>query len=338
MPSPRPIQNDDLDQVARFLRRVFENESSSFADVGMLDWKYLHPRPGWTGSRGFLIETNDQIVAYGGIVPATFRLSGGGTVSSVAVIDWAADRKAPGAGVVLIKSLLEKAGNIFSIGGSPTTRQILPKIGFHDSGNELLVYARWLRPWREFWLRPKDFRAALRLAHGMADSFRRKPLPAEGWQCVAVSEFAPSLQALLDRTKLSLTFCQRTVGELNYMLRCPSVRMNGYLLQRGGETAGYFILAKTGWEARIVDILVDSAHPEDWRSAYAVASLAAMREPEVCRIRAWATAPVFSRALLHNGFWLQQKLPILVWDPKNALANAFPVNLQMFDGDFAYLT
>jgi hypothetical protein len=122
------------------------------------------------------------------------------------------------------------------------------------------------------------------------------------------------------------------------MLRCPAVEMKGFLLRRNQSVVGYFLLARTGWEGRLLDIFVSSDNPQDWRCAAATATHAIADEPEVCRIFAWAVAPRLRNALVQNGFWQQDEVSIAVRDPRNLLEGAFPASLQMFDGESAYLT
>jgi hypothetical protein len=265
-----------------------------------------------------------------------FRLPSGDAVESAAVTDWAAERSVPGAGVMLMRKLLDKVSPIFVVAGTPPARQVLPKIGFRHAG-VALAYTRWVRPWREFQVRPKTFRSILRLSHGLVHSVRPRHTVVQDWDSIPVNNFDSSLGALLNRRSSSLTFCQRTVENLNYMLQCPAVKMKGFLLRRKESLVGYFILGKTGWEGRIVDIFVDSDQPQDRKAAYATATRTAMCEPGVCRIFAWA-APPFRGALVQNGFWLQDEKPVMICDPKNLLAGAFPIDIQLFEGDNAYLT
>jgi hypothetical protein len=333
----RAIETEDLDDVAKFLFRVHKAAGAApFVDTRMLEWKYLSPRSDWKGSRGFLLEKDGHIVAYGGLVPALFRLPSGDAVESAAVVDWAAERSVPGAGVILIRKLLDKVSTIFVVAGTPPARQVLPKIGFRHAG-VALAYARWVRPWREFQVRPKTFRSVLRLSHGLAHSVRPRRTFVKDWDSIPVNNFDSSLQTLLNKRSSSLTFCQRTVENLNYMLQCPAIKMKGFLLRRKESVVGYFILGQIGWEGRIVDIFVDSELPQDQKAAYATATGAAMCEPDVCRIFAWA-APPLSGALVQNGFWLQDEKPVMICDPRNLLTEAFPIDLQLFEGDNAYLT
>jgi hypothetical protein len=153
---------------------------------------------------------------------------------------------------------------------------------------------------------------------------------------VRVSEFDDSLQPILSGEKRTWTFCQRTVADLNYLLRCPHLEMRGFLLKREGRLGGYFIIGKSDWEARLLDFVVDSEDVNDWKHACATTTNAALLDPEVCRIRVLSTVPVLSQALRWSGYWCQYKEPIALHDPANVLGQAFPVSFQLFDGDSGY--
>jgi hypothetical protein len=282
-----------------------------------------------------MLEKAGRILAFGGLIPARLCLPSGETVGSATVIDWAAEPSAPGAGIALLSKLARKVDTLFVVGGAPATRRILPQIGFR-SGGIVRAYSKWVRPWKEFRLRPLVPPSVLRLVHGLMHSFDRKPTSG-GWDCVPIREFDPSFRGLLDGLSRPVTFVRRTVEDLNYMLRCPVVEMRGFLLRRRGAIAGYFIFGKAGWEGRIVDLFIDSTGVNDWSLAYAAAAETIGREPEVCRIFAWATQQL-GELLEENGFWRQEEKPVLVRDPNNLLARAFPLALQMFDIDAAYFT
>jgi hypothetical protein len=334
--SLRAIEAKDIDAVSAFLLKVHQLDAAPNFEPRALNWKYLYPRSEWTGSRGFVLERDRRIIAYGGVLPAVLQLPNGEVCKSCTLIDWAADRTVPAAGVALMNKVLEKAGTMFIIGGTPTARKLLPKIGFRSAG-EVTAYARWVRPLREFWIRPKTSRSILRLAHSVAHSIHSKSTSVKDWDSVRVNQFEQSLQILLNRQSASMTFRQRSVETLNYMLKCPALEMSGFLLRRKQAVVGYFILGKMEWEGRLVDILVDSADPQAWELAYATATHAIVNEPKVCRIFAWATAPPLREALLKNGFWLQDKKPIVVRDPRNLLVDALPFDLQLMDGEAAFL-
>lgn len=332
----RAIEHRDVPAVSQFLIRVRGADAkASFASPPMLEWKYLLPRSEWAESRGFVLEKDGQIVAFGGVIPAQISLPNGDTVKSGTIIDWAADRRVPGAGVIVLNKLLNKTGTMFIPGGTKAARDVLLKVGFRSTEG-VPLFALWVRPLKEFWMRPKTCRSALRLLHGISH-FRPRWSQTRDWESVPVKEFDQSLEPILNRHDQSSSFCHRTVENLNYMLRCPAVKMNGFLLCRKGEMVGYFILAKAEWEGRILDICVDSSRKEDWNPALATATRTIASEPEICRILAWAGSPKLRDALVQRGFWQHHETPITFRDPKNVLNRAFPLALQMFDGESAYL-
>jgi hypothetical protein len=336
MATIRASEHQDLPALAKFLVRVYQfDPSDHHADTRLLQWKYLYPRPGWDGSRSYVLEKDGGIVAHGGVCPVTFRLPTGGAVSSLTIMDWAADPSSPGVGVMLYRKLMEMAPTSFVIGGAPATRLMVPRIGFRYAG-EALTYTAWVRPWREFRLRPRTGRSVLRLLHGLTHPARNRRRASAGWDFVPVDQFDDSLLPVLNNTKRGWTFCQRTLADLNHLLKCPHLEMHGFLLRRQGQLMGYFILGRAEWEARLLDLVVDSSDANDWNLACATVTKASQLDPEVCRIRALASFPILSQALARNGYWCQYREPIVIHDPTNALDRAFPVSFQLADGDSGY--
>jgi hypothetical protein len=332
----RAAEREDLRALSEFLVRVYKFESSDFHfNPQLLEWKYLYPRAGWQGSRSYLMEKDGKIVAHAGACPVSFRRPDGHIVNSLTIMDWGADSSIPLVGVTLFRKLMAMAPTTFVIGGAPATRQILPRLGFRQAA-EAPTYSAWLRPWHEFRTRPRTGRSVLRLLHGLTHPVRRPSRPIGNWEFVAIPEFDNSLQPMLDGLKRPWTFCQRTVADLNYLLRCPHLEVRGFLLKRGGNLAGYFVMGKSAWEARLLDLMVDSDDPDDWKDAYAAATSAASLDHDLCRIRVLSTVPMLSQALEQNGYWCQYEDPIMIHDPGAALGGAFPVSVQLFDGDAGY--
>ncbi|HKM86584.1 MAG TPA: GNAT family N-acetyltransferase [Terriglobales bacterium] len=334
--SIRATQPADLPALAEFLVRVYKFDPSDHrADPQLLEWKYLYPRDGWEGSRSYVLEKDGQIVAHCGICPVTFHLPDRTPINSETMTDWGADPSAPGVGVMLYRKLMAMAPTSFVIGGAPATRLMLPRIGFRHVG-EALIYAAWLRPWREFRTRPRTGKSILRLLHGLTHPARNRRQTSAAWDFAPVNQFDDSLVPVLNDTKRTWTYCARTPAGLNYVLKCPHLKMQGFLLRRQGRLMGYFILGRAEWEARLLDLVVNSADANDWNSACAAVTKAAQLDPQVCRIRTLATFSILSQALAWNGYWCQYKEPIMIHDPANALAHAFPVSFQLIDGDSGY--
>jgi hypothetical protein len=332
----RATTPNDLPALAKFLIRVYKfDPSDHHANTKLLKWKYFDSRPGGEGRRSYVLEKDGQIMAHCGICPVTFYLPNGSTVYSLTMMDWAADPSAPGVGVRLFRQLMEKAPTSFIIGGAPATRLIVPRIGFQYVG-EALTYSAWLRPWREFQTRPHTRRSTLRLLHGLTHPARNRMPANAGWDFSPVTQFDESILPVLNGTKRRWTFCQRSPADLNHLLQCPHLKMQAFLLRRQGQLIGYFIIGKAEWEARLLDLVVDSVDANDWNLACAIVTQAARLAPDVCRIRALASFPILTQALEWNGYWRQFKEPIVTYDPTDALSRAFPVSFQLFDGDSGY--
>jgi hypothetical protein len=332
----RATEQKDLPALARFLIRVYKFGSSDYhADTELLKWKYLRPRPGWRGGRSYFLEKEGQIVAHCGVCPAIFQLPNGNAVDSLTLMDWAADYSSPGAGIVLFRKLMEMASTSYIIGGVPAARQIHRRIGFQPVG-EAQTYAGWLRPLREFRIRRRTLRSALRVLHGLAHPLRNRSRVTGAWDFTPVDQFDDSLLPILNRAERPWTFCKRTLADLNYLLECPHLKMRGFLLRRHGNVVGYFIIAIAEWEARLLDLMVDSDCTNDWNLACAIVTRAAKLDPDICRIRILATLPLLRQALVRNGYWCQYKEPIVIHDPSRSLDRAFPVSFQLFDNDSGY--
>lgn len=332
----RTTEQNDLPALAKFLVRVYKFEPSDFhANPRLLEWKYLYPRASWQGGRSYLLEKDGQIIAHCGICPVAFHLPDGTTVNSLTMTDWAADPSARGAGKMLFCKLMEMAPTSFIIGGTSPTRYILPRIGFRPIG-DAVTYSAWFLPWREFQTRAWTPGSTLRLLHGLTHPARNRGRATAGWDFAPVNQFDGSLLPVLNSTKRSWTFCQRTLSDLNHLLQCPYVKMQGFLLRRNAQPIGYFVIGKAEWEARLLDLVVDSADTNDWNLACAMVTQAAQLDPEVCRIRSQASFPMLTQALAWNGYWRHYKQPIALYDPADLLGRALPVDFQFFDGDYGY--
>lgn len=331
----RLLQEEDLPAVAAFLKRVFGEGAANVADANALRWKYLQPGPSWDGSRAYLVEQDGEIVAHAGLIPATFLSPGRPPVTSLVVVDWAADPKVPGVGVAIYANLIRKAETAFLVGGVDVTREIVPKLGFRQF-TEAKVYARWVRPWREFFQREKSVRAVQRLGHAMVHALRFTSLKPDGWTAAATSAFDSRIDTAIAFRPTERTTFGRTLASLNHMLGCPLSPMRGYLLEANGRVRGYAIVSFIGWEARLVDVNIDSEHAPDWVAAYGAVATTVSKNPRVCRIRAMSAISQQRRALEQNGFWVNQDEPLMLFDPKGH-APDLPLDLQFFESDLGYV-
>ena len=109
--------------MIRFLRTVFGvSESHRMFQPDVLRWKCFAPHPFWEGSRGYALRYKGEIAAFGCLVPCRF-LTGSETVASCNVIDWAASKTVPGAGILLYRHIQSLTGTMINIGGTADARQ-----------------------------------------------------------------------------------------------------------------------------------------------------------------------------------------------------------------------
>lgn len=330
----RLLQEEDLPAVAAFLEKAFGGVAEHVADAADLRWKYLEPGPSWEGSRAYVVEQDGAIVGHAGLIPGTFLSPGKPPVTSLVVVDWAADPNVPGVGVALYANLIRKAETAFLVGGVEVTREIVPKLGFRQF-TEATIYARWIRPWREFWQREKSVRAMQRLGHAVIHGLRFAPLRPGGWSARQTPHFDARIDPIISFRPERRTTFARTLASLNHMLDCPRSPMRAYLLEAGGGVRGYAIVSFIEWEARVVDVNIDSEDAEHWVAAYGALATALRQDRDVCRIRAMSAIPEQQAALEKNGFWVNQHEPFMLYDPKSR-GPGLPLDLQFFESDLGY--
>src|ERR1700720_54314 len=207
--------------LVSFLLTTFRlTPQAPFVQPALLRWKYDEPRPDWSGARNFIWKDGNAIVAHACMCPVTYTLPSGHVTGSY-LIDWAASRTSAGAGANLLRSLALRCDTLFAVGGSPDTYRILPKLGYRHVC-DLRLYARVLRPWRQFQTDPfpRGWKAPLRLTRNLlwsASPIRDAP---HDWSERPIDTFDSSLQPLFDARATSTFLCSRRTPELmNYYLR-----------------------------------------------------------------------------------------------------------------------
>src|SRR5437016_5260948 len=120
------------------------------------------------------------------------------------------------------------------------------------------------------------------------------------WEISRVPRFDETTRSVLTSGPRPYGVAERTVAQLNHRLQCPAVATRGYVLRRLDKIEGYAIASVGTWEAKIVDIRLQSDDPQDWAAAYALVTDTLRREPAVCRISALASVPPLRKALEAN--------------------------------------
>jgi hypothetical protein len=311
----------------RFLRTVFTvGESHRVFQADVLRWKCFAPHPFWDGSRGYALRYRGEIAAFGCLVPCRF-LTGSGTVASCNVIDWAASKAVPGAGIMLYRHIQGLTGTMINIGGTEDARHVLPKIGFQARA-EIRHYTRVLRPGRHFRQTGfRDWKSPLRLGRDYRELAHR---PLAGLTARRVQSFdGVAVEVLPDPSVTRQVVCARTPESLGYFLACPAARMEAYLLDRDGAPVGYFLLSRVQHECRIADLWIRSTERRDWDAAYGAATAAAGQDTHTTAVSAaaWMPPPAYRRT--HSE-------PVFVLDPDGLLGGRNDLAVTFLENDAFY--
>jgi len=341
----RPLEPDQIEELIAFLCRIFgmTREARSI-QPSLLRWKGFDPHPFWPVDRGasrtFAAWHKGQIVSTGCLTPLLYRYDGI-TVSGHGIIDWAADRKVPGGGVLIYQTLLKLTDVQVGIGGSDDAVRVMPKMRF-ETRQTIGTYRRLSNPL----LRgdtPKDWKTPARMGRdllrrasqgSLSGSGRLNARRIQSFVSSAGDEIPMPEPALPDRV-----VSVRTAEFLDYILQCPSARMEAYVFEDEFRSRGYCVLSRVGTEARIADLWIQAAGPEaGWREAVSLAT--ELAESQACgsvTIRASAP-PELRLALVEQGFRLEGESPFFVKDPQKKLPPAgVEFQFSMIDNDAAYL-
>ena len=336
---PCPPDSASRQALTRFLLAAFQlPPGTPFVSPDLLRWKYDDPRPDFTGPRSYVWKDKaGEIAAHACLFPVTYGLPAGDIRASY-LIDWGALRNSPGAGVALLRLLAGHFDVLLAIGGSPDTVSILPKLGYRRAG-ELHLFARVLRPWRQFRTDPfpRGWKAPARLARNMLRS--RAPLPASPaeWSAQPIVSFDMACQALFEaRVHSPFPATRRTPGLMNYMLACPGAAYSAALLRRGGELRGWFVVSRAGRQARVADLWLDSHLVDDWTAGYWLALRTASQDPVACEVIASGSIPIAIEAAAAAGFRPHHIEPIFALDPKILLPSTPAFNVAFLESDLAY--
>src|SRR4029453_14051581 len=113
-----PLARERLPELVRFLcESMGKQPDDQTLDLDYLHWKYFEPLENWSGSRSYILEKDGVIVGHGGGCPVVF-VHAGGVITSMQLVDWAASRTVPGAGVGLMRDAMRMTQTFLAIMGS----------------------------------------------------------------------------------------------------------------------------------------------------------------------------------------------------------------------------
>lgn len=299
-------------------------------------WKYWQERADWPGSRSFLLTDDGEPVAHGAIVPGELAWRTG-RARIVHLVDWAANPRVSGVGVVLMKRIAQLADGLLAVGVSALGRQILPHVGFKSVG-AATGYVRTIRPGRILGSGSYSSRTLARFARSVVWTARAPARERDTFRVRRItSDTLRDLLAVLPTPVGDLAVFRRSEESLRYALACPLVPTEIHALERSGRVLGYFVLTLAGRQARLVDCWMDTAEPADWCSLILCAVQRAGQHPQVAELATWASDPLLLGCLSQSGFHPRITQAVLLMMRPGLPPPPATLRVQMLDSDAAYL-
>jgi hypothetical protein len=305
-----------------------------------MHWKCWQPHEGWQGSRSYVLTKDERIVAHGTVVPAVCAWERE-RINMLHVIDWAARAEVRGAGAAVMEHIGKLTDVIATSSGSAQARPLLPFIGFKESKTVVTGYARPIRPW--VYLTASDAHRWRRAARCLRAALwaLRAPTHTDGsWQARRISAEEIASSAIpWPAPKPGSAVLERKPAVMSYLLQCPAVAMELYAVGREvtGKPEGYFVLAFSRAQARLVDCWVDSESLSGWTALVSLAVRQAEQHAGVGEIAVTCSEPLLAAALRHCGFHARFSRSLSVRATGGARLPECTVRIQMIDDDQAYL-
>jgi hypothetical protein len=329
-----PTAPEHASAVREFLVEAFKvAPDAQVFHPGTAAWKYFDSHPWWPEARSYTLQIPAGIVAHGCFSPVRFD-SGGRTVESMQIIDWAAGRQIPAAGLLLCRRCLERTrGTLLAIGGSADASSIFPKVHWLTRKDDVVHYTLPLRPWRHLARSALGWRSLARFGRNLY--WRLLPgLPGAGhWNCRSArpgeevfahsGDFVPIL---------------RTRAWFDYLLRCPATRSDLVILEEAGVARGHAFLSDAEGSVRVADFVV--AAPAD--KAGQVAALSALlryiaARPESAEVVASSSLREMGEVFRAAGLRPRGSSTVYLADPKKLLPQDVPIEITPLVGDAFYL-
>ena len=243
------LAETDLAEAGRFLKAVFgEVENYAPFQLEALRWKAFDAHPFVAPPRSFGVWHEKRLIGHGTVAPLRF-LTPAGEVTAHVVIDWAADPDTRGSGVAIYQKLSRLTAMQIGIGGSDDTRAMLPRMRMRVHQN-IGVYERRERVVAHHLSSRLDWKTPARIARDWGRNLQRPGL-AEPGELTARRVPAFCKEAGVPMPSPGDGVCsERTPAFLDFALRCPAARMEGYVFEVQGKAAGYCVLSWVGTSCR----------------------------------------------------------------------------------------
>jgi hypothetical protein len=322
-----------LGQVQELFKIAFPlNPEAKPLESELVAWKYFDPHPFWPDPRSYVVRRDQEIAAHIGLAPVRFATPRG-PVDSGQFLDWMANPRIAGSGVFAYWECLGVVDTVLVIGGSEDALRILPKMKWLRRIPDVRLYARPLQVWGTIaGMRRSRLKTPFKLARNLLWSVV-PPLPSSGdWRALPV----PFLTTVWT-PQGNFTPIERTTDWLNFHLKCPAVRFEAILLDRGGRPAGHALLAHAGPQVRIADFAIDTMDEEQWTQACSALIRTVAAEPGSYEVAAASSLPFLQRVFERCGLRNRGSMPAYLGDPKNKFASGDLLELSLLTGDSSYL-
>jgi hypothetical protein len=334
----RTTRPDDAAAVKAFLRSVFGMDASHpVVNPEQMQWKYWQDHPDWEGSRGFVMEREQEIIAHGSIIPLPC-LWLDRRLRIVNLIDWAARPDSTGAGMALLKKIAQMVDGVFVAGGSEMTQKILPALGFKESV-KAMQFARPIRPLRRLLTgSDRSWRSVARFSRNTMWELKAPAKHLAGWTAQRLNPDKPdgaNLPWPHPTAEASAVF-ERSEQALAYFLKCPAAPADMYQVKKHGAVSGYFVLTRALAQCRIADAWLESDDPSDWAALYQLAVQCGKASTQVAEIATVATTKFAIQALQQTGFHERGQVA-LRFLLRGGSSPPQDIRYQLIDGDGAYL-
>jgi hypothetical protein len=323
---------EDREGITDLMQRALDLDSHAVTlDPGFQKWKYWEPHPLTGAARSYVLDGKERIVGHGCRWPMRI-LTADGCYDAFHFIDWAADSSHAGAGLQVLRDTCENTAALFSIGGSPTTRRILPALGEHmrrrADGETAPSYrvagrvhflSRPLKPMAStFEDNPFEWRTPGRVLRNIY----RAALPSI-WVSPPYSftEVKPEEipQELWPKASSGIAVSARNPELLQHFAGCPVLKQPmSFVLARQGTPVAYFFLVLVGKHVRLADFGPANLDEEVAQQLAAAAQLAAKQlYPQAIRLSAVTSEAKVLAGWLRSGFRqsYEEEIRALVVEP-----------------------
>ena len=320
----------DRDGITQLMQRAFGPDLNAAAiDPGFQRWKYWDEHPFAAGGRSYVLNGKERIVGHACRWPIRI-LTTGGTFDAFHLIDWAADSSHAGAGLQVLRDSCDSSAALFSIGGSPTTRRMLPALGEHlrrrtnrplsyQVAGQVYFLSRPLKAVAPTLQEsPLDWKTPARAARNAVRYALPIPRLPAGYSFAEVS-VTEIPQDLWPQSTSNVAMSARTPELFQHFAICPALqRPMFFVVTRNGSHVAYFFLVLAGTQVRLADYGPAGLESSVAKLIGVAAQLAAKEHySDALRIAAATSEPAVRSGLLDSGFRrsYEEEIRGLIVDP-----------------------